>query len=833
MYILSLYNPMNFLKQTKLTKQEWTQMEKPLTNIQESNILKMIESGYEDEKACYKPYICLNQFLNIQPDFDAFIFDTLLLEKLIKLNKKNALSLDSFLQSNKKRKLKVSKADQIRIQNSSKLFEKNNKYDNTIIEFILLQEIKTMSKVIQKSKVYQTEKKYLLSLYNVYLIWNEYREELNKVFDNALEEIMATFLKHLNVEFLLKHVSKCIEHNPCLKYKTFYLYTHQKEIISIFKTQSTVPKFIMYCAPTSSGKTLSPLALSTHYKVLFVCASKHIGLSLAKSAYHLNKKVGFAFGCQDVDNIRLNYNAIHSYKENHYKKKIPDHSDGTNVDIMICDLVSFEYAMLYMKAFHKVENSILFWDEPTIGLDVDTHKLHEKIKYIWDINVIPNVVFSCATLPKEDKIQGMINSFETKFPRAMSQYIHSYDQITNLMMYDDCGNVIMPHTYFEDYKIMYDFLVYQGKKYYKFYNCHECAKFLLFYNTHISTDFLRKQFQDNISNVSLFTIKDTYIRCLFDIKEDTWGVIRNKYLSLYPLNTVPDESIGCDLTTKHAHSLTNGPTLYISNQVQNICKYLLHIAKIDPKILQGIQGKINENKQISVSLGKKKKDYEDKIAKFQDNDKIMEQMRFPPDVMELHREIEQLESSIRQLHIDAIFQPNSRSHYEKWNREKCIDYDNSDVYTCHVDDASIKEVMYLYTVHEIYKILLLMGVGVFSDEIIPRMQDNNHIDESSISEENNSYLEIMKQLAQEKSLYLIIANSDYIYGTNYQFSHCYLGKDMKHMSQEKIIQCIGRIGRQERNKHFSFRFRSKEQIDVLYKIPEESMEAINMNKLFQ
>lgn len=126
-----------------------------------------------------------------------------------------------------------------------------------------------------------------------------------------------------------------------------------------------------------------------------------------------------------------------------------------------------------------------------------------------------------------------------------------------------------------------------------------------------------------------------------------------------------------------------------------------------------------------------------------------------------------------------------------------------------------------------------MGVGVFSDEIIPRMQDNNHIDESSISEENNSYLEIMKQLAQEKSLYLIIANSDYIYGTNYQFSHCYLGKDMKHMSQEKVIQCIGRIGRQERNKHFSFRFRSKEQIDVLYKIPEESMEAINMNKLFQ
>ena len=87
-------------------------------------------------------------------------------------------------------------------------------------------------------------------------------------------------------------------------------------------------------------------------------------------------------------------------------------------------------------------------------------------------------------------------------------------------------------------------------------------------------------------------------------------------------------------------------------------------------------------------------------------------------------------------------------------------------------------------------------------------------------------------MAENKSLYLILANSDYIYGTNYQFSHCYLGKDMINMTQEKIIQCIGRIGRQEKNKHFSFRFRSNEQIDLLYSIPQNDIESKNMNKLF-
>ena len=96
------------------------------------------------------------------------------------------------------------------------------------------------------------------------------------------------------------------------------------------------------------------------------------------------KKIGFAFGCNDVDNIRLNYNAINSYKEVK-KRKVPDHSDGTKVELMICDILSFESAMLYMKAFNKIENLVLFWDEPTIGLDEENPYLHEIIKKIGQL----------------------------------------------------------------------------------------------------------------------------------------------------------------------------------------------------------------------------------------------------------------------------------------------------------------------------------------------------------------------------------------------------------------------------------------------------------------
>ena len=81
-----------------------------------------------------------------------------------------------------------------------------------------------------------------------------------------------------------------------------------------------------------------------------------------------------------------------------------------------------------------------------------------------------------------------------------------------------------------------------------------------------------------------------------------------------------------------------------------------------------------------------------------------------------------------------------------------------------------------------YKILLLMWIGIFNPAI--------KLDE---------YNDIMKELAEQKQLLFIIAGSDYIHGTNYQFSHGYLADDILNINQETIIQSIGRVGRKEKN----------------------------------
>ena len=127
-------------------------------------------------------------------------------------------------------------------------------------------------------------------------------------------------------------------------------------------------KLIYYTAPTSSGKTLTPVGLSEQYKIIFLCASKHIGLQLAKNLVNVQKKIAFSFGCDDVSQIRLHNNAASTFIETKYGKKI-DNTDGKNVDIIISDIKSYEIAMLYMLAYSQRENIILFWDEPTIMLD--------------------------------------------------------------------------------------------------------------------------------------------------------------------------------------------------------------------------------------------------------------------------------------------------------------------------------------------------------------------------------------------------------------------------------------------------------------------------------
>jgi hypothetical protein len=180
------------------------------------------------------------------------------------------------------------------------------------------------------------------------------------------------------------------------------------------------------------------------------------------------------------------------------------------------------------------------------------------------------------------------------------------------------------------------------------------------------------------------------------------------------------------------------------------------------------------------------------------------------EVRKLTTEKEKLEKNVKIVSLDAEYLPNTCSHQKKWSPDGEI---RENGFISNIGEEMSKEIM-LLNIEDHLKFLLLLGIGVFKK-----------ID-------NKRYLEIIKQLADEQRLYMIIASTDYIYGTNYQFCHGFISKDLTNMTQQKTLQAMGRVGRNNIQQDYTIRFRDNEMIRNLFKEPEHNMEAINMQRLF-
>jgi len=182
---------------------------------------------------------------------------------------------------------------------------------------------------------------------------------------------------------------------------------------------------------------------------------------------------------------------------------------------------------------------------------------------------------------------------------------------------------------------------------------------------------------------------------------------------------------------------------------------------------------------------------------------------------------EGLRSSLKRIRLGMKFIPNTSEHLKTWGHEEAINAYKSDI-----DDHIVEKIM-LLDIEANWKVLLLMGIAVFVD--VKQLTEG---EDGKAKKCMKDYVSIMKELAQEQKLYLIIASSDYIYGTNYQFCHGYIGKDMCDMSQEKLIQAFGRVGRSSAKQDYSIRLRSDNMIDTMLQKSDHKVEVANMNLLF-
>ena len=249
--------------------------------------------------------------------------------------------------------------------------------------------------------------------------------------------------------------------------------------------------------------------------------------------------------------------------------------------------------------------------------------------------------------------------------------------------------------------------------------------------------------------------------------------------------------------------------------IEKIGTFYIQQSKIDANVFERLMNKIIYNNNINDKIDKFERIISAKEDKFDDNDtmtkKSMNKDTVSKESQIMLDEISKMQKTLQQITLNPVYLPNTVLHQEKWAPYGRV---NEKSFISNIDDETCKQIMML-TIDNKFKLLLLLGIGMFTKNT-----------------ENTKYMEIMKKLAEQQYLFMIIASTDYIYGTNYQFCHGYIGKDLTDITQQKTLQAMGRIGRNNIQQDYTIRFRDDTMIYALFTRPVINIEAINMCKLF-
>ena len=846
------------LTQSKLSKNEWETIEVPVSE-NEKKILAMIVKGYDDLNIHTNDTQSMYSFIKVEqtPEIEYFLYKKYFQEQVDTIIKKYCKDTPITKFTSKPLysggELKTMKsADSIRLQNLENNIQQNKQ---VIFEFLLLDLVKDMV-----SQVIKRKQKYAFYLYTILQLKKATIRNLNQyvvAFVDTCVEYVNSFTKTSEI---ITNAYEFIEKNAhLLKYEDRTLFPHQKELFSICRpndgSKSFTPKLILYTAPTGTGKTLSPIGLSNKNRIIFVCVARHIGLALAKAAISMEKKVAFAFGCQTASDIRLHYFAAVDFTKHRKSGGIfkVNNSVGDNVEIMICDVKSYITAMHYMLAFNDAKNIITYWDEPTITMDYEDHPLHDTIHENWKQNQIPTIVLSCATLPTMDEIQPIFDDFRCKFDGAEIHTITSFDCKKSIPIINKDGFCILPHYMYSDYRELRKCAEYceQNKTLLRYFDLREIIRFIEYINDNnvISDQYSIDNYFTKITDITMNSLKEYYLEILLRVDSEKWNIIykyvnTNRKPKIKPNNkivktqssdnrtsmpgkdlsrtqsvsSVPKPSTnaanGILLTTNDAYTLTDGPTIFLAEDVKKIGNFYIQQSNIAATVFQNIMLKIENNNGIlekidaleSLISAKETKSSDDSNEK----ESVRESGRLCKESQAWMDEINKLRKEIRLVSLDPMYVPNTKPHQNIWAPNSEI---VENAFVSNIGEDITRSIMGL-KIENHMKVLLLLGIGMFVDN------------------PNVEYMEIMKQLAEQQRLFIIIASTDYIYGTNYQFCHGFIGKDLTKMTQQKTLQAMGRIGRNNIQQDYTIRFRDDAMINQLFSVPTENMEARNMCKLF-
>jgi hypothetical protein len=159
-----------------------------------------------------------------------------------------------------------------------------------------------------------------------------------------------------------------------------------------------------------------------------------------------------------------------------------------------------------------------------------------------------------------------------------------------------------------------------------------------------------------------------------------------------PLTPPKPGTYGIYLTTSDAHTLTEGPTIFLANDVEKVAQFCLQQANIPSLVMDELMNKIERNNVLSEKIMVLEKELEDAQESVQASDERgggggggfsskhkskskskSKGDRENPEAKEergacrkIQSELDALRMQVRPVNLNEVFVPNTLLHLNKW-----------------------------------------------------------------------------------------------------------------------------------------------------------------------
>ena len=256
-------------------------------------ILKLIIDGFHDVNYIFNLHMSLISRLKIAitPEIEDHLFHEYFkkrVERILGMMDVDARAAAATATGSGVKKFEIrarskntmKKVDLMRIQNMNTTFGgSGDTFDHHIIQTI--ESIVETKNTTTGGGVATGPNEWMKHYYTLKLMLHKSVVGVNSHIIDFANYIIELFKDHVQIIGFIRNAYRFIEQNDAVfKYADFQLYDHQKQLFTIAKRPQA--KLILYIAPTGTGKTLSPLGLSEKYKIIFVCAARHVGFGVGK-----------------------------------------------------------------------------------------------------------------------------------------------------------------------------------------------------------------------------------------------------------------------------------------------------------------------------------------------------------------------------------------------------------------------------------------------------------------------------------------------------------------------------------------------------------------------